>query len=144
LTSDFKVKIGPTAIPILGREQYSVTSGWALADVQSTLMGLGSMLQHSAHDLPALIRSEWPKVLTKTLVREAGELVPTVASVKGWKNKPPGIRSQLIHRPSGRLEQDFIVEDGAKSTHILNAVSPGWTSAIPFGQYVSGRILSRI
>ena len=144
LTSDFKVKIGPTAIPILGREQYSPTSGWALTDIQSTLKGLGSMLQHSAHDLPALIRSEWPKVLTKTLVREAGELVPSVLHVKGWKNKPPGIRSQLIHRPSGHLEQDFIVEDGANSIHILNAVSPGWTSAIPFGQYVSERILSRI
>jgi L-2-hydroxyglutarate oxidase len=144
LTSDFKVKIGPTAIPILGREQYTVTTGWTLADVQSTLKGFGSMLQHGAHDLPALIRSEWPKVLTKTLVREAVELVPTVATVKGWKNKPPGIRSQLIHRPSGRLEQDFIVEDGANSTHILNAVSPGWTSAIPFGQYVSERIFSKI
>jgi L-2-hydroxyglutarate oxidase LhgO len=144
LTSDFKVKIGPTAIPILGREQYQITEGWALADIQSTLKGLASMFRHGAHDLPALIRAEWPKVLTSTLVREASELVPSVASVKGWKRKPPGIRSQLIHRPTGRLEQDFIVEHGTNSTHILNAVSPGWTSALPFGHYVSQGILSRL
>ncbi len=142
LTSDFKVKIGPTAIPILGREQYGFTQGWNFSDIESTTAGYTSMLRHGAHDLPALVRSEWPKILTSTLIREAQELVPTVASIKGWKRKPPGIRSQLIHRPTGRLEQDFIVEHGSDSTHILNAVSPGWTSSIPFGNYISGRILS--
>jgi L-2-hydroxyglutarate oxidase LhgO len=140
LTSDFKVKIGPTAIPILGREQYGVTQGWTLSDIESTMAGLTSMLRHGAHDLPALIKSEWPKILTSTLVREAQELVPAVAKIKGWKRKPPGIRSQLIHRPTGRLEQDFIVEHGPDSTHILNAVSPGWTSSIPFGEFVCERI----
>ena len=144
LTSDFKVKIGPTAIPILGREQYGVTQGWTLSDVKSTLAGLTSMLRHGAHDLPALFKSEWPKIMTSTLVREAQELVPTVANVKGWKHRPPGIRSQLIHRPTGRLEQDFIVEYGSNSTHILNAVSPGWTAAIPFGEFVSAQIISRL
>jgi L-2-hydroxyglutarate oxidase len=142
LTSDHKVKIGPTAIPILGREQYGFTQGWAFADIESTLVGLTSMLRHRAHDLPALIKSEWPKILTSTLVREAQELVPAVANVKGWKRKPPGIRSQLIHRPTGRLEQDFIVEKGLNSTHILNAVSPGWTSSIPFGNHISGSVLA--
>ena len=144
LTSDFKVKIGPTAIPILGREQYGFTQGWTLSDIESTMAGLTSMLRHGAHDLPALIKSEWPKILTSTLVREAQELVPAVARIKGWKRKPPGIRSQLIHRPTGRLEQDFIVEHGPDSTHILNAVSPGWTSSIPFGNFISRHILSSL
>lgn len=140
LTSDFAVKIGPTAIPILGREQYGFTQGWALSDIESTMAGLISMVRHGAHDLPALFRSEWPKILTSMLVREAQDLVPAVANVKGWKRKLPGIRSQLIHRPSGRLEQDFIVEHGPDSTHILNAVSPGWTSSIPFGEFVSEQV----
>lgn len=140
LTSNFKVKIGPTAIPILGREQYGFTQGWTLSDIESTMVGFASMLRHGAHDLPALIKSEWPKILTSTLVREAQELVPSVTTIKGWKRKPPGIRSQLIHRPTGRLEQDFIVELGPDSTHILNAVSPGWTASIPFGEFISERI----
>jgi len=144
LTSDYKVKIGPTAIPILGREQYRFAQGWTLSDIQSTLEGLTSMVRHGAHDLPAIIRSEWPKILTSTLVREAQNLVPTVKSVRGWERRPPGIRSQLIHRPSGRLEQDFILLQGSNSTHILNAVSPGWTSAIPFGNYVSDCVLASL
>lgn len=144
LTSDFKVKIGPTAIPVLGREQYKFTQGWVFSDIESSMAGLISMVQHGAHNLPALIKSEWPKVLTSSLVREARELVPSVASVKGWKRKPPGIRSQLVHRPTGRLEQDFIVEEGPTSSHILNAVSPGWTSAIPFGRYICDHIMTKI
>ena len=144
LTSDNQVKIGPTAIPILGREQYGITKGWALQDTQSTLTGLISMFRHGAHDLPALIRSEWPKVLERTLVSESSQLVPLVTEIRGWHRKPPGIRSQLIHMPSGKLEQDFIIDEDLKSTHILNAVSPGWTSALPLGKYVSERILDRI
>lgn len=144
LTSDNQVKIGPTAIPILGREQYSITKGWALNDIQSTLAGLISMLRHGAHDLPALIRSEWPKILERTLVFESSQLVPSVTEIRGWHRKPPGIRSQLIHMPSGKLEQDFIINEDSTSTHILNAVSPGWTSALPLGKYVGERILDRI
>jgi len=46
---------------------------------------------------------------------------------------------------NGTLEQDFIVETAGNSVHILNAVSPGWTSAIPFGRWVAGeRVLKLI
>lgn len=136
LTADHKVKIGPTAIPIFGREQYGIAQGWSLKDIKSTLVGTASMSRGSVHDLPALIKSEWPKIFTSTLKREASGLVPAVAKINGWHRKPPGIRAQLIHRPTGRLEQDFIAENGPRSTHILNAVSPGWTSSIAFADWV--------
>ena len=145
LTSDYKVKIGPTAIPVLGREQYGFKDGFTLPDIQSSVAGLTSMVRHGTHDLSKLIKSEWPKIFTSKLVREVTDLVPSVAAVQGWERRPPGIRSQLIHRPTGRLEQDFVVEQNSNSTHILNAVSPGWTSAIPFGRHVSDlalRVLS--
>jgi L-2-hydroxyglutarate oxidase LhgO len=144
LTSDYKVKIGPSAIPILGREQYALMNGCSLSDMKSSILGLSTMLRHGAHDLPALIRSEWPKILRSTLVREAATLVPSVTNVGGWKRRPPGIRSQLIHRQTGVLHQDFIVEQSTHSTHVLNAVSPGWTSAIPFGEHLSKLVLSKL
>jgi L-2-hydroxyglutarate oxidase len=136
LTADHKVKIGPTAIPILGREQYRATQGWHISDVLDTLSGLSSMLRGTVHDLPALVRSEWPKIFTSTLVREAINLVPSASNVGGWHRKPPGIRAQLVHRTTGKLEQDFLICKGSRSTHILNVVSPGWTSAIPFANHV--------
>jgi L-2-hydroxyglutarate oxidase len=71
------------------------------------------------------------------LVNESTVLVPSAIGVKDWHRKPPGIRAQLVHLPTGKLEQDFIVSVQANATHILNAVSPGWTSSLPFGRYVA-------
>jgi L-2-hydroxyglutarate oxidase len=140
LTVDHKVKIGPTAIPISGREQYSFTEGWSASDIGQAFKGMKSLIRGDSHDLRAILKTEWPKIIQSRLVRESTELVPSADQVKNWAKKPPGIRSQLVHLPSGKLEQDFVVRSEANATHILNAVSPGWTSAIPFAKWVVERI----
>jgi L-2-hydroxyglutarate oxidase LhgO len=137
LTLDGKVKIGPTAIPIGGREQYSFTQGWSGSDIAQALLGMKSLISNDSHDFGAILKSEWPKLIQKMLVKESTKLVPSASNVKDWYRKPPGIRAQLVHLPTGRLEQDFIVTKESNATHILNAVSPGWTSAIPFGKFVA-------
>jgi L-2-hydroxyglutarate oxidase LhgO len=136
ITTDGKVKIGPTAIPIAGREQYSLTEGWSGSDIAQALKGMKSLITGNSHDFGAILKSEWPKMIQKLLVKESTELVPSATGVKDWHRKPPGIRAQLVHLPTGKLEQDFIVTSQANATHILNAVSPGWTSSIPFGKHV--------
>ena len=141
LTVDNKVKIGPTAIPIAGREQYSFFSGWSAPDIGQAIKGMRSLVQGDAHDFGAILKSEWPKVIQSRLVKESLELVPTANTVKDWHRKPPGIRAQLVHLPTGKLEQDFVVQTLANSTHILNAVSPGWTSALPFGRWVAQQLV---
>jgi L-2-hydroxyglutarate oxidase len=140
LTIDHKVKVGPTAIPIVGREQYSLLSGWSGADFIQTLIGMNSLIKGDSHQLRSIIKSEWPKIIQQLLIKESQELVPSAADTKHWYKKPPGIRAQLIHLSTGQLVQDFIVEKKFNSTHILNAVSPGWTCAIPFGAHIASLI----
>lgn len=140
LTIDHKVKIGPTAIPIAGREQYSFLSGWSTSDIGQAIKGMTSLIKGEAHDFGAILKSELPKFLESTLARESLDLVPTANRVKHWHKKPPGIRAQLVHLNSGKLEQDFVVRKHLNSTHILNAVSPGWTSAIPFGKFLNANL----
>ena len=53
-----------------------------------------------------------------------------------WKASRPGIRAQLIDMKDGSLVKDYLVMRGRNVTHVLNAVSPGWTSAIPFARWV--------
>lgn len=137
LTIDKQTKIGPSAIPVFGRENYSILQGVSLADSIETFKGLKTMILGESHDVASLLKAEFPKILKKVLIGEAAMLVPGAKNVKGWKSRPPGIRSQLINLISGELQQDFIVLSGSRSTHILNAVSPGWTSAIPFGRWVA-------
>ena len=136
LTADHKVKIGPTAIPIAGREQYSPTEGWSASDIWQALKGMNSLRRGDSHDLKAMIKTEWPKINENQLVKESNELVPTAHLVKKWSKNPSGIRAQLVHLPSGRLEQDFVVKSISNTTHILNLASPGWSAAIPFARYV--------
>jgi (S)-2-hydroxyglutarate dehydrogenase len=140
LTIDHKVKIGPTAIPIAGREQYSFTHGWSGPDIGQALKGMTSLIRGDSHDFGAILKTEWPKIIQSMLVKESTELVPTANTVKSWYRKPPGIRAQLVHLPTGKLEQDFVVRPLENSTHVLNAVSPGWTSAIPFGGWIGLQI----
>lgn len=141
VTFDGLVKIGPTAIPIVGREQYKLLSNPNFGDLRSTIRAGISLMTGSKHSLKQIIASEFPKYSSKFLVHEASKLVPFAQSIKGWGIKPPGIRSQLVNLLTGELVQDFLIEKGEKSTHILNAVSPGWTSSFAFGSYVADQVL---
>jgi L-2-hydroxyglutarate oxidase LhgO len=137
LTLEGKVKIGPTAIPIFGREQYSFLKGWSRFDISQALKGTLSLITGNSHDFSAMVRSEWLKLLQREIVDQSARLVPDARKVNAWTRKPPGIRAQLVHLQTGKLEQDFVVRQHLNSTHILNAVSPGWTSSLPFGRYVA-------
>ena len=142
LTTDGRVKIGPTALPIFGREQYSPISGWSFVDVKQGITGVMSVAAGEAHSVTEIMRSEIPNIRLKNLITEGAKLVPQAAGIKKWAKKPPGIRAQLVHLPSGTLVQDFKVISYKNSTHILNAVSPGWTCSLPFGRYIVDQIYS--
>jgi L-2-hydroxyglutarate oxidase LhgO len=114
-----------------------------LVDLKQAAKGAASLVKGESHNLASILKSEWPKIMLSKLVQESAELVPTAIGVKHWKKKPPGIRAQLVHLPSGKLEQDFVVRKYLNSLHVLNAVSPGWTSAIPFGKWLVAEYLSK-
>ncbi len=144
ITESGKVKIGPTAIPLLNREQYSLFENWNITDIRESIEGMHSMYKGNAHDIQKLIRSEIPKFSKSKLIRDAATLVPIASQISGWQKMKPGIRAQLVNIENGELATDFIVEGDSRSTHILNAVSPGWTAALPFGEYIADRVLSSL
>ncbi len=142
VTVDGRAKVGPTAIPALWREDYGGVGGFDPAEVL-TIAGLyPRFLASKHHDVPGLLRSELPKYSRRHLVEQAAALVPSVTPESFTIKGRPGVRAQLLHKPSGRLEMDFIVEGDARSTHVLNAVSPAWTSSLAVGAYVVDGIFS--
>ena len=140
LTTDGDIKIGPTAIPLFGREQYSATSHVEFDEIRDSLISMFSMIKGREYDLGEILRLETPKSFTKYLIKDIARLVPGIKAVKQWHKTNPGIRAQLVNLEFGKLEQDFIVRNFLNSTHILNAVSPGWTSALPFGRWIAESI----
>ena len=136
------IKIGPTAIPLLNREQYSLLEKWNLKDIRESIVGLNAIFHGNFHSIPALARSEFPKIFTSCLVSSASRLVPSIRELTNWEKMKPGIRAQLVDTKSGQLVNDFLVDGDENSTHVLNAVSPGWTAALPFGNFVAQRVLT--
>jgi len=128
-------KIGPTAIPVLGKEQYSWREGFSAKDATESIRAFFRIAIGKSHSLTQILKSEVPKFFVRRMLDESALLFPEVRTVSGWKAMPAGIRAQLVDN-RGTLVQDFVVEKAKNSTHVLNAVSPGWTSAIPFGRWV--------
>jgi hypothetical protein len=82
------------------------------------------------------LRTEFPKYSRTHLVKQASALVPSVRPADFTERGKPGVRAQLLHVPTGKLEMDFVVEGDERSTHMLNAVSPAWTSSLAVADYV--------
>ena len=140
VTVDGLAKLGPTAIPALWREDYGKISNIIPKESLEIAGIYPKFLTSKHHDVPGLLKSEVPKYIRRYLVKQAQGLVPSVVLRDFKKRGRPGVRAQLFYVPTKKLEMDFVVEPGEQSTHILNAVSPAWTSALAVGEYVVDQI----
>jgi hypothetical protein len=52
-----------------------------------------------------------------------------------------GIRPQLVHWPTKQLVMDFIVAQGADSLHVLNPISPAFTTSLAFARDTAAKLL---
>lgn len=140
VTSEGKAKIGPTAIPVLWREQYSGFENFQIREfIDLTLRNL-HLVGFSSFDFKKLALEEVRKYSRPHLVALASTLLEGVqpGHFKSWGT--PGIRAQLVNMKDRSLQMDFVLEGDHKSMHILNAVSPGFTCSIPFSEYVCEKI----
>jgi len=131
-----RAKIGPTAIPVFSRESYAGFGGLSAKEILNIVGIYPKFLSSKHHDVLSLIKSEMPKYLQRHLVSQAKALVPSVDPKDFKERGKPGIRAQLLDIKNKKLEMDFVVRGDENSTHLLNAVSPAWTSALAMANYV--------
>ncbi|MGH8550060.1 MAG: NAD(P)/FAD-dependent oxidoreductase [Methylococcales bacterium] len=143
LTVDHGVKIGPTAIPALWREQYSGLKGFNLKEAGEAVLNNAALFFKDPHVYRKLAVQEIRKNFKKAMVDEAARMASDVDDSMFSDWGPPGIRAQLLDISKRSLVGDFVVEGDENSTHILNAVSPAFTCAFPFADYVAERIVGK-
>ena len=136
VTVDGRAKIGPTAIPALWREDYGGVKGFSAEELVAVAAAYPGFLRSPHHDAWALIRDEVPKYSRRVLVKQASALVPDARPEDFRIRGRVGVRAQMFHIPTRRLEMDFVVRGDSRSTHMLNAVSPAWTSALAMAEHV--------
>lgn len=131
------VKIGPTAMPVFGKEQYSISDGFTSEEARQSLYALSNYVFGDPFNAIKTLANQVSQANLQRMVHAASELVPVTPNSKAWRRGKAGIRSQLVDFNKKVFVQDFIVSESPGVIHILNAVSPGWTSALPFGRYIA-------
>ena len=144
ITSDSKIKIGPTAIPAFWREQYQGWSNFNMPELTEIILRQAGLFLSSNFDFKALAFRELKKYSKPLLVSLATKLAKGV-DIKHYRQWGlAGIRAQLLNIRKKELEMDFVLEGDKQSMHILNAISPGLTCALPFADYVCDQIEGKI
>ncbi|MFF3643144.1 L-2-hydroxyglutarate oxidase [Streptomyces sp. NPDC002564] len=134
------VHVGPNAVPALAREGYD----WSVVrprELAGTLRWPGSWhmaRRHWRYGAGELRRSASKSAFTDAVRRllpavEPGDLVPS----------PAGVRAQAVLR-DGTLVDDFLIREGARTVHVLNAPSPAATASLPIGREVARRALAAV
>jgi L-2-hydroxyglutarate oxidase LhgO len=133
-------KIGPTAIPAMWRENYKGTENFKWKEFAEIFFRSSLLLALSNFDFKRLAVQELVKYSKAKMVKLAGTLVEGVKAESYQHWGKAGIRAQLVDIRRRKLEMDFVIQGDEKSIHVLNAVSPAFTCAVPFSQYVCKKI----
>lgn len=140
--TDGRVLVGPSAVLALGREAYRHLLQPAARDIASMVGYRGFWRLFARPEVRAQARREAARALRPSLYfRDARALLPALEPgdlVPGHS----GIRAQLVG-PDGSLVDDLVVAEAERAVHVLNAVSPGLTSSLPFADHVAERVLAR-
>ncbi|MEU3610379.1 L-2-hydroxyglutarate oxidase [Streptomyces sp. NPDC035033] len=135
---DGGVHIGPNAVLALAREGY----GWGVVrpgELAGTLAWPGSWTiarRHWRYGAGELHRSLSKRAFTEAVRR----LLPGVDEAD-LRPVAAGVRAQAVLR-DGTLVDDFLIREGVRAVHVLNAPSPAATASLPIGREIARRALT--
>ena len=134
-----KIYVGPTAIPAFGRENYQGTQGVNIQELIEILPEMGELFFLNK-DFRKLAVHEIQKYSKRNFFKMARNLVPELRPDDLLSSQKVGIRPQLANIKKKALETDFIFERGPTSYHVLNSISPAFTSSFAVGKMIVDRL----
>jgi L-2-hydroxyglutarate oxidase len=128
------VYLGPTAIPALGRENYGLFAGMdggapAILLADAVLFAVNPAFRSVALTEPR-------KYLPSYFYRDAARLVRSFDPSLFERAEKVGIRPQLVDWRTKQLVMDFRVEAADGSVHVLNPISPAFTSSMDLARTI--------
>ncbi len=128
------VYLGPTAIPALGRENYKILSDVDKEVFSILYRDINMFFSNSKFRQVAL--TEPRKYIPKYFYDDIKSMVKGLDIHDIQPSDKVGIRPQLVDWKNKELVMDFLVLKEANSIHILNAISPAFTSSMAFSEYI--------
>lgn len=139
-----EVFVGPTAIPALGRENYGLLKGIKWSEGAIIGWQLASMYFRNKNHFRLLVNTEIRKYIKRYFLEAACRLVPDLREDDLIPSNKVGIRPQLVNNRTKSLEMDYIIEQNSISAHVLNAISPAFTSSFAFAELLVDRYESAV
>lgn len=133
------VYVGPTAIPAFGRENYGLIQG-INSEAFRIVKDICLMYAANQQNFRMLMHTEMKKYIKRYFINTARKLVATIEPKDLLPSNKVGIRPQLINVAKRKIEMDYILEQDANSMHVLNAISPAFTSAFAFAELLVNRM----
>ena len=133
---DGSVHAGPNAVLALKREGYS----WgevSLTDLAETLLYSGFQ-KLARKNLRSGLHEMTRSFFKRRFVHSLQQLVPEVRS-QDLVPSQAGVRAQAL-LPDGKLVDDFLIERGSRSVHVLNAPSPAATCSLEIGRWIADQL----
>jgi len=130
------IYLGPTAIPAFGSENYKGMTGIKIDDAIRITFQLIQLYLRNNQGFRKFTNEEAGRFLKRRFVKAAGLLIPKLKVEHLQPSEKVGIRAQLLNKESHELVMDFLVEQKGNTSHILNAVSPAFTSSFAFARHV--------
>ncbi len=129
-----EVYLGPTAIPAFGRENYGILAG---IDGDAPRIAFeDAVLFFRNAGFRSVALSEPRKYLPAFLHRDAARLVRGFDPEEVEAADKVGIRPQLVDWRTKQLLMDFIVERAGDTLHVLNPISPAFTSSMELARQI--------
>lgn len=135
---DGSVHAGPNAVLSLKREGYKKTD-FDLKDFAEVMAYPGFWKlasKHADEGVREIVRSFSKAAFVKSLQR----LIPEVRS-EDVVPTHAGVRAQALMN-NGSLVDDFLIVNGERSIHVLNAPSPAATSSLEIGKEVASQVVN--
>ncbi|MDP3745390.1 MAG: L-2-hydroxyglutarate oxidase [Methylotenera sp.] len=140
---DGTVYLGPTAVPAFGRENYRGLDNVTIAEFSRISRILLQQTIAGRDGFRRLAWQEGRRYFKPWFADAARAILPRLQDKHLLPCDKVGIRAQMFDKQDKKLVNDFLVERGFSSTHILNAISPAWTSAFPFARFVIDNYIER-
>ena len=129
-----EVYLGPTAIPAFGRENYGILSGIDAEGLSILLRDAVLFFVNPKFRDVAL--KEPRKYLSSFFLSNAAQLVKSLDPEDIEPAEKVGIRAQLVDWKEKELVMDFLVVKQGESVHILNPISPAFTSSMDLAEKI--------
>jgi len=131
---------GPTAVPALGRANYKTLENIEIKESIRIGYRLLGLVINDTQGFREYSKAEGLRFFKSNFAKAASKIVKGITADKLQTSNKVGIRAQLYNRDTKSIEMDFILDSKLDTHHVLNAISPAFTSSFSLAKLIVDKI----